>query len=545
MMDGNVTFQVDMNQYADPFTTVYVSGAFNGWSGNSNALEDADGDGVWTGTILMPAGAQEFKYSIDDWAAQEDLMEGSSCTITTDGFTNRIITVDGDATLDVVCFNSCDACVAGVDGMVSFSVDMNQVATAFTTVYVSGEFNGWSGTANPLDDSDGDGIWTGTILMPAGAQEFKYSVDDWADSEQLSQGAPCTIVDPTGAFVNRIIFVDGDMEIPTVCYGLCGPCLTGADVMVTFNVNMEFHPVDPTGVFVAGGDFGPPGSIELTDPDGDNVYSATIIRQEGFSSFYTFTNGNCPDYSCKENIGGQDCANPSNFNDRFLPTLYGDVVINTCYEECTTDLMCSTPSEPIDVTFQIDMSNEVTSPDGVFIGSNIDSWSGEIAMEDLDGDDIWTTTLNLEPGFYEFLYINGAEWCCQEVLDSGSCTVNPPFNNRFVTVEGDSPITLELSCFNSCSECEDVGLEEIDNALDLFSIQPNPVSANGTVLQFVNNNNSEKTIRLLDTYGRLILEEHTNRTNYALATSQLSSGIYLISVVENNKIATQKLIVSK
>ena len=48
-----VTFTVDMNSYTGgSFTTVYVSGDFNGWSGNSNALSDANGDGVWEGTIF-------------------------------------------------------------------------------------------------------------------------------------------------------------------------------------------------------------------------------------------------------------------------------------------------------------------------------------------------------------------------------------------------------------------------------------------------------------------------------------------------------------
>ena len=27
-------------------------------------------------------------------------------------------------------------------------------------VYVNGTFNGWNGTSNPMDDSDGDGVYT-------------------------------------------------------------------------------------------------------------------------------------------------------------------------------------------------------------------------------------------------------------------------------------------------------------------------------------------------------------------------------------------------
>ena len=98
-----------MNAYNDSFTTVYVSGAFNGWSGDANPLTDADGDGVWTGTIEMEHGDQEYKFTLDNWAVQENLTAGSDCTVTNDGFTNRLITVSGPTD---VCFawETCDAC---------------------------------------------------------------------------------------------------------------------------------------------------------------------------------------------------------------------------------------------------------------------------------------------------------------------------------------------------------------------------------------------------------------------------------------------------
>jgi len=37
---NDVSFAVDMNNYSGTFTTVYVSGDFNSWSGNSNALSE-------------------------------------------------------------------------------------------------------------------------------------------------------------------------------------------------------------------------------------------------------------------------------------------------------------------------------------------------------------------------------------------------------------------------------------------------------------------------------------------------------------------------
>ena len=46
---------------------------------------------------------------------------------------------------------------------VYFAVDMNSYPDTFSQVYVSGQFNSWSGIADSLSDSDSNGIWTGTI----------------------------------------------------------------------------------------------------------------------------------------------------------------------------------------------------------------------------------------------------------------------------------------------------------------------------------------------------------------------------------------------
>ena len=90
-----------------------------------------------------------------------------------------------------------------------------------------------------------------------------------------------------------------------------------------------------------GGNFDNPGDrFQMFDDDGDGVYTITLERGVGFESFYTFANGNCPDYSCKEDISGQDCANPNNYNDRLLPAISDDTVISTCFAICTEDTNC-------------------------------------------------------------------------------------------------------------------------------------------------------------------------------------------------------------
>lgn len=112
-------------------------------------------------------------------------------------------------------------------------------------------------------------------------------------------------------------------------------------ITVTFNLNMANEEVSPEGVFVAGGaSFGFPGEYPLVDDNGDGIWSLALEVPSGFTSHYTFTNGACQDWSCKENLAGQECADPNNWNDRLLFNVTSSLEVNTCFGQCTTDGTC-------------------------------------------------------------------------------------------------------------------------------------------------------------------------------------------------------------
>lgn len=225
------------------------------------------------------------------------------------------------------------------------------------------------------------------------------------------------------------------------------------NVSVTFNLNMS-SVTNPDVPHLAGGtDFGVPGDNPMTDADGDNVWTITVEVPSGYTGYYTFTNGACPDWGCKENIVGQDCANPDNYNDRQLENITEDTVINTCFGQCTTDGSCATIGGAVPVTFQVDMSNETISG-GVFMSGTFDGWCGCTPMDDADGDGIYTTTIDCTPGGFEWKFLNGG-WGGEENFDpGGDCTLTTgDFTNRFLLVDGTTPITLDVYCFNSCDAC--------------------------------------------------------------------------------------------
>jgi len=112
---------------------------------------------------------------------------------------------------------------------VSFAVDMNSYPDTFSQVYVSGQFNNWSGIWDSLSDPDGDNIWTGTIdILNNPGWLWKYSVDNWSDQElppnmQNNQNpyATCFLLDAYG-FTNRNLIVDGQaVVLDTNCWEKC------------------------------------------------------------------------------------------------------------------------------------------------------------------------------------------------------------------------------------------------------------------------------------------------------------------------------------
>ena len=94
----NTTFNVDMGCAGVDFYEVFVTGPIWGWPANSgfNQLLDDDGDGIYSVTIETPAGDVEYKYAVDGWADQENLIDdmqnGASCAPVTDynGYANRL-----------------------------------------------------------------------------------------------------------------------------------------------------------------------------------------------------------------------------------------------------------------------------------------------------------------------------------------------------------------------------------------------------------------------------------------------------------------------
>lgn len=254
-------------------------------------------------------------------------------------------------------------------------------------------------------------------------------------------------------------------HIFTLSLLLIGLVSLGQVYDVTFTVNMANETTSPDGVYLAGGGmFGLPGDNLMNDDDGDDVWEITMAVDAGspdYEPHYTFLNGNCPAWDCKENLAGLPCGDPGNFNDRTLPALTGDVTLMHCFGQCTTDGSCEDAGQPIDVTFRVNMADVTTAAAVYVTGGSIDGWCGTCQpMTDDDGDDVWEITLTMDPGGHEYKFTNGG-WDDGEILDpveDESCTLTTgDFTNRFITVAGSDPMVLDVMCFNSCDDCDGTG----------------------------------------------------------------------------------------
>ncbi len=495
----NVTFQVDMTQ-TNGFTTPELNGTFNNWCGNCAAMSDANADGIWEITVPLQAGTYEYKFAHDNWAGSEQLTEGSSCTVTNNGYTNRSLTVTGNTVLSPVCYASCSACFVEVLGCtnstainynpaantddgsciygpatynVTFEVDMSQ-QTGFAIPELNGTFNSWCGNCNAMSDNNGDGIWEITLALAPGSYEYKFSYDNWTGSEQLQDGASCTVTN--NGFTNRFINVNGDMSIGVVCFGLCAQCQlntvygckdTGAanynssatidDGSCVYNTifNVDMTCADAfTDVYITGpwcGWCAADTYNHLTDGDGDGIYSVSLLYPAGNIEYkYMVDNWASQENLIDDMQNGGTCAPVTDYANFANRLANAGFIQNDVYGRCSA---CEILPTSYNVTFQVDMSQQsgFTTPE---VNGSFNNWCGNCsAMSDANGDNIWDVTITVPAGSYEFKYSYDA-WSGQENLTPGSsCTVtNFGYTNRSLVVSQDT--TLDVVCFGLCTSCQ-------------------------------------------------------------------------------------------
>ena len=95
--------------------------------------------------------------------------------------------------------------------------------------------------------------------------------------------------------------------------------------------------VSSDGIYIGGGFVGGNDALALSDVDGDGVWEGTM-NLPAAGGHFTILNGNCSDWSCKEDISGLPCADPGAFNDRtnLLGGFTQDTTLVLQFGDCST-----------------------------------------------------------------------------------------------------------------------------------------------------------------------------------------------------------------
>ncbi len=450
--------------------------------------------------------------------------------------------------------------ISSLPGQVNITFELN--TTTIPVIDASGLYvAGGSGFGFPgdyqLTDPDEDGIYSITIQKEQGFSSHYIFLNGncpaWDCKENLAS-LPCS--DPANYNDRFLPPVMSDTTI-LACFGTCdndGNCTVVTDsINIAVELNTALMPnIDPGGLFIAGGSgFGTPGDHPLLDPDGDGIYTTVLKKPVGFTSHYTFVNGNCPNFDCKENIAGLPCADPTSYNDRFLLPVMSDTTILACFGTCDTDGSCTIVSDSIDLTFELNTSEITVDPGGIFIagGGNFGD-PGDNPMIDPDGDGIYTITMRKPVGFasyYTFLNGNCPDWSCKEDLAGLPCGDPNVFNDRYLSPTMSD--TTILACFESCANdgsCTVTSVNGLTIDKNLFSMRPTIVNDYINITFDKIATYKEKEIVVINSAGQIfqsILIQ--NDTTYQIDTTPYPSGIYFMTIQTDKSMLTKRFIVQK
>lgn len=561
----SITFSVDMNNETVAAEGVHVAGNFQGWDPAGTMMTDADMDGIYEVTVDIPDTLNLVEYKFvngNDWGMDE----AAPAPCAWNGGTNRHFEPMGDTVLDTPCFGLCGPCGTTT---ILFQVDMSQEdAINPLGVHMNGNFNGWNASNFlMMDDADGDMVYTyvatvdGAMLNPMDTVQFKFvNGNAWGFDE--NPDGDCSVQG------NRFLaLAGGDLVYEAsvgqaFCYNTCGSCV--APTPVTFRVDMSTQAeVSANGVCVAGSFQGWSAGVDfLTDDDGDMVYEVTLDVAPGDYEF-KFINGN--------NWGGDGDGNIDNENppgecvtngNRTISVGTEPLVVQYCYNQCSES--CVADPDPAPITFQVDMTNETVSENGVWVigGMTSPQWqAGALQMSDADGDNIYDVTYEVSgPAFFEYRFTNGDPYPNGEVDDdvsedgdfeAGGCGQGNPFGefNRMHTRSGEAEV-LGAYCFASCLDCNGdtvgtiIGIQEIEDWIGL-EVFPNPAT---DVLQ-VKLEGAEGLVELrcYDLTGKVVLADRRTVTQQEVLsydTDGFVPGLYILEVRSGLRRSTMRLTVN-
>ncbi|MEK8022620.1 MAG: alpha amylase N-terminal ig-like domain-containing protein [Candidatus Hydrogenedentota bacterium] len=393
---------------------VSVAGSFNGWNPSAAKLSDADGDGIWTVDVPLPAGKHQYKFVVNgiDWLVDpanpmkmEDGLGGSNSVVE--------VAVGGTAAQPAPA-----AAAATPAASTSMTASMTVASPQFSykapagtrTVAVAGSFNNWSSSANMLADADGDGTWTGNFSLPAGKHQYKFVVNgsDWKEDP----ANPNKAEDGLGGS-NSVIEIAAGVTATAAPAASMAPAMTAATGSAG-NATFSYMKPGARSVHVAG-EF----NNWLDNDQGKVTGHTDWMMQKDASGMWTLTKNLKPGtykfkYVVDGNTWDKDPSKPTTSDDNSQLTVSAAMAASVA--PAAAPAMAAAPSGMGNVTFQLNKPG----PRTVHVAGEFNNWldndQGKVTghadwMMQKDASGMWMLTKTLKPGSYKFKYVfDGNTW---------------------------------------------------------------------------------------------------------------------------------------
>lgn len=275
---------------------------------------------------------------------------------------------------------------------VTFRVDLGSTPANANGVHVAGDFQmaagaagNWDPAATALSNVSGS-IYEVQVTIPAGVYQYKFINDnDWPGVESVPAAVQ---VDLGNGNDNRWFNVMGDTVLSAVMFGGAAP--TGMHALTT-RVDLSLEATVDDTVSVAGSFLSPswsPGSVQMTDINGDSVYTHIAYVAPGTMAEWKFVNG--ADWAFAESVPGACAVNSNRGMTVNSDTVYTGAAV--CFGQCASCFIPDTGN----VTINVDMSNVCGwTSDSVDFAGPYNGWSGGDFLTDPDQDGIYSITVRV------------------------------------------------------------------------------------------------------------------------------------------------------
>lgn len=423
---------------------------------------------------------------------------------------------------------------------VTFTVDLGTAVTPHANgVHIAGDFqseagfpNDWEPGTTALTNVQGTNKYTVTVQIPAGTYNYKFvNGDNWGNGMEESIPSECA----SGG--NRTLEVSGDVTA-AFCYGSClNECPASITYhTLTLNIDMRYNckfntdgsdSVDFAGPYNnwAGGDY-------LSDIDGDGIFSIELdsVPEGEFQYKARIIKNLSPDWESGSN--------------KTIMVNSDTVAATRCFGADVAG-QCSPIPAPGDVTFRVDLTEEVPAANIYLIGdfTNPPWQGGAIELSPVSGSPgVYEATVeDICPGTIAFKFVNGDvnTPANEEAITDSTCSADNGVGgrNRVFTRPSADPQLIYYK-YNTCTDLT-VGM--VDFQTEQARMIPNPAS-NGTQLIF-SNSTDIYTVSLFNLVGKKHFEKSGVSGNLTIERGTLNAGIYFVQITNaKGQKSVQKLI---